>query len=71
MCPSEVAQRPLTEGWRDLMDLTRAAARRPAAEGQVEITQGGRVIDKSSAKGPVRIRLVRGAEDPSSRPPPS
>ncbi|MDQ2724012.1 MAG: DUF3253 domain-containing protein [Actinomycetota bacterium] len=69
ICPSEVARKVGDEGWRDLMDVTRAAARRLAAEGQVEITQGGRVVDKASAKGPVRIRLVRGAEDLSSRPP--
>lgn len=69
ICPSEVARRVGDEGWRDLMDLTRAAARRLAVWGMVEITQGGRVIDEASAKGPIRIRLVRDAEDPSSRPP--
>lgn len=69
ICPSEVARRVGDEGWRDLMDLTRAAARRLAVGGLVEITQGGRVTDEASAKGPIRIRLVRDAEDPSSPPP--
>ncbi|WP_425545796.1 DUF3253 domain-containing protein, partial [Aeromicrobium alkaliterrae] len=27
--------------------------------GEVEITQGGRVVDPSTAKGPIRIRLAR------------
>ena len=28
-------------------------------QGQVEITQAGRVVDPSTAKGPIRIRLTR------------
>jgi len=30
----------------------------PVDAGSVEITQGGRVVDPSSAKGPIRIRRV-------------
>jgi hypothetical protein len=36
----------------------RRAARRLVAEGRVEITQSGRVVDPSTAAGPIRIRLV-------------
>ena len=44
------------EAWRELMEPARRAARRLVAAGEVEITQGGRVVDPSTAKGPIRIR---------------
>ena len=59
ICPSEVARDLGGENWRDLMEPARAAARRLVAAGEVEITQGGRVVDPSTAKGPIRIRRVR------------
>jgi hypothetical protein len=40
------------------MEPSRRAARRLVAQGLVEITQKGRVVDPSTAKGPIRIRLV-------------
>lgn len=58
ICPSEVA-RATSEDWRDLMEPTRRAARRLVARGEVEITQGGSVVDPSLFKGPIRIRLPR------------
>ncbi len=58
ICPSEAARCVDPEGWRDLMEPARAAARRLVAAGEVEITQGGRVVDPSTAKGPIRIRRV-------------
>ncbi|WP_229053644.1 DUF2256 and DUF3253 domain-containing protein [Aeromicrobium sp. Leaf350] len=60
ICPSDAARAAGTEdGWRDLMEPTRRAARRLVDAGTVEITQGGHVVDPSTAKGPIRIRLVR------------
>ena len=44
------------DDWRDLMDDARAAAARLVAEGRVEITQGGEVVDLATARGPIRIR---------------
>jgi len=44
--------------WESLMEPARAAARRLVAGGQVEITQGGRVVDPSTARGPIRVRRV-------------
>jgi len=55
MCPSEVA-RAESDEWRDLMEPVRAAARRLEARGFLVFTQGGRVVDSSTAKGPVRLR---------------
>lgn len=56
VCPSEAARRVGGERWRELMEPARQAARRLVAAGAVEITQGGRVVDPSSARGPIRIR---------------
>ena len=56
ICPSEAARAVDPEGWRDLMEPARQAARRLVARDMVEITQGGRVVDPSTAKGPIRIR---------------
>jgi len=44
------------DSWRALMEPARMAARRLVARGEVEITQRGRVVDPSTAKGPIRIR---------------
>ncbi len=59
ICPSEAARAVGGDGWRELMEPARRAARRLVAEGEVEITQGGAVIDPSTAKGPIRIRRTR------------
>ena len=59
-CPSEVARRVgSADGWRDLMPEVRAAARRLAERGEVQVTQGGEVVDVAEARGPVRIRRTR------------
>jgi len=59
ICPSEAARAVGGEDWRPLMEPARSAARRLVACGQVEVTQGGAVVDPSTAKGPIRIRRVR------------
>ncbi len=62
VCPSEAARAVGGDDevdWRPLMEPARSAARRLVAEGRAEITQGGRVVDPSTAKGPLRVRLVR------------
>ncbi|KQP62312.1 DUF2256 and DUF3253 domain-containing protein [Nocardioides sp. Leaf285] len=62
ICPSDAARAvgpAEDEGWRELMEPARRAARRLVAAGEVEITQGGRVVDPSTAKGAIRIRRAR------------
>ena len=59
ICPSEAARAVGGEDWRPLMEPARAAARRLVASGDVEVVQGGHVVDPSTAKGPIRIRRVR------------
>ncbi|HEU0102030.1 MAG TPA: DUF2256 and DUF3253 domain-containing protein [Mycobacteriales bacterium] len=56
VCPSEAARAVDAVGWRELMEPARRAARRMVAAGTVDITQGGRVVDPSTARGPIRIR---------------
>jgi hypothetical protein len=61
ICPSEAARAVMggeeSAAWEPLMEPARAAARRLVAEGRIVITQGGRVVDGSTAKGPIRLRL--------------
>jgi hypothetical protein len=62
ICPSDVARAvhgDADEGWRVLMDPVRSAAAELAADGVVEITQGGRLVDIGTARGPVRIGRAR------------
>ncbi len=67
ICPSEAARfvaargGPLSDDrdtWEPLMEPARAAARRLVAQGKIAITQGGVVVDPSTAKGAIRLRLV-------------
>jgi hypothetical protein len=55
ICPSEAAHR-VADDWRPLLERTRRAARRLVARGELEITQGGRVVDASDARGAIRLR---------------
>jgi Protein of unknown function (DUF3253) len=59
ICPSDAARAVGGDDWRDLMEPVRRAARRLVADGTVEIVQQGRVVDPSTARGPIRIRRVR------------
>jgi hypothetical protein len=59
ICPSDAARAVRPDDWRPLMEPARAAARRLVAAGEVDITQGGHVVDPSTAKGPIRIRRHR------------
>jgi hypothetical protein len=58
ICPSEAARAVFPDDWRDRMEDARRAARRLVSEGRIEITQGGRVVDPSTAKGPIRLRAI-------------
>lgn len=66
ICPSDAARAvgggagaADPEAWRELMEPARRAARRMVAAGEVQITQGGKVVDPSTAKGAIRIRRAR------------
>ncbi|MFF7178054.1 DUF3253 domain-containing protein [Streptomyces sp. NPDC008121] len=62
ICPSDAARAAYEgddDGWRSLMEPARRAARHLVAAGEVEITQGGRPVEPTQARGPIRIRRVR------------
>jgi hypothetical protein len=58
ICPSEAARLVFPETWQDHMEAARQAARRLVAAGKIVITQRGQVVDPSTAKGPIRLRLI-------------
>ncbi len=61
ICPSEAAKAvggtQSRRDWEGLMEPARAAARRLAAQEKIVITQHKRIVDPSTAKGPIRLRL--------------
>ena len=61
ICPSEAARAAAgsdeREAWEPLMKPAREAAERLVAEGKIVVTQGGRVVDGRTVKGPIRLRL--------------
>jgi hypothetical protein len=59
ICPSEAARDVDPAGWRDLIEPARSAARRLVDRGVIDITQAGRPVDPSTARGPIRLRLRR------------
>jgi hypothetical protein len=60
ICPSDAARAVGTaDDWRSLMQPARDAAARLVSRGEVEVTQGGSVVDVATARGPLRIRRVR------------
>jgi len=56
ICPSEAARVVDPQRWRDLMEPARMAARRLTHRGETRITQKGRIVDPTTARGPIRIR---------------
>lgn len=59
ICPSDAARHVDPDGWRDLLERTRRAGRRLAADGRVVVTQRGRAVDPSDARGPIRYARPR------------
>ena len=59
MCPSEAARALAPDDWRRHMDAVRSAGRRLEQRGQLCVTQGGRVVDAATARGPIRYRMPR------------
>ncbi len=55
-CPSEVA-RALSEDWRPLLTHVRAAARRLAEAGQIDILRHGKPVEPAAMRGVIRLRL--------------
>jgi hypothetical protein len=56
ICPSEAARALAGTSFRPLMDTVRAAAAELVADGEIEVTQRGDVVDISQARGAIRLR---------------
>jgi ribosomal protein L27 len=44
-------------GWEELMDKARAAAGRLVDQGEIVITQRGKIVDPAQVKGPIRLKI--------------
>lgn len=66
--PTDVAQQ-LAENWRPLLNHIRAAARRLAEKGQIDILRHGKPVEPAALKGVIRLRLKDAPSD--SEPPES
>ncbi|RYZ99416.1 MAG: DUF2256 and DUF3253 domain-containing protein [Proteobacteria bacterium] len=58
ICPSEVLDGPDKQD-KEKMEEVRQAARRLVHAGAIDIVQGGKVVDPSSFRGPIRLRSRR------------
>lgn len=58
ICPSELLSE-VDKQDSAMMEKVRQSARLLVAEGKIQITQNNHVVDPSTAKGPIRLRLVR------------
>lgn len=56
ICPSEAARKAFPDEWRDHMETTREVAIQLVDLGELEICQGGKVIDFQNFSGPIRLR---------------
>ena len=56
ICPSEVLPPELKQD-KVMMEHVRRSARLLAAEDKIQITQSGKVVDPTTFKGPIRLKL--------------
>ncbi|WP_459695703.1 DUF3253 domain-containing protein [Acidisoma sp. C75] len=68
--PSDVAQ-ALAEDWRPLLGHIRAAARRLAEAGRIEILRHGKPVEPAALRGVIRLRLKAAAPADAATPEPT
>lgn len=56
ICPSDTPRALAGKDFRPLMGTARAAAAELVADGEIEVTQRGEVVDIEQARGPIRLR---------------
>ncbi|MFL5863685.1 MAG: DUF3253 domain-containing protein [Solirubrobacteraceae bacterium] len=56
ICPSDAARALGGKDFRPLMDAARSAAADLVADGKIDVTQRGKVVDIAQARGPIRLR---------------
>lgn len=72
ICPSDAARALAGQDFRPLMDATRAAAAELVADGEIEVTQHGEIVDIAQVRGPIRLGRREAAADSAAgdAPPP-
>jgi hypothetical protein len=65
ICPSDAARAvyPDAADWRAAMPAVRGVAAQLAAQGRLVVTQSGKIVDITTVKGPIRLRLPTGNEN--------
>ena len=58
ICPSEILPEDQKSN-KTTMEKVRISARHLVAEGKIQILQNGRAVDPSTAKGPIRLKLLK------------
>ena len=61
ICPSQAARALVDDDaeyqWRALLEPARRAARRLVHQGKISIMQGGKAVDPSRFRGPIRLKI--------------
>jgi hypothetical protein len=62
ICPSDAARAiyATAADWRAAMPAVRSVAAQLAAQGRLVVTQGSKIVDITTAKGPIRLGLPPG-----------
>ena len=62
ICPSDAARAvyPDAADWRAAMPVVREVAAQLVEQGRLVVTQGGKIVDITTTKGPIRLRLPPG-----------
>lgn len=65
ICPSDAARAvyPAAADWRAAMPAVRDVAARLAVQSLLVVTQGGKIVDITNTKGPIRLRFPTGNEN--------
>ncbi len=58
ICPSEVLLEEQKQN-KEIMEAVRSSARLLVSQGLIVFTQKGQVVDPSTAKGPIRLKLIK------------
>lgn len=61
-CPSEIARLAAPDDWRLWMPAVREAALALERRGRIDVTQRGKRVDPTTARGPIRLRLARAVQ---------
>lgn len=63
ICPSDAARAIDAAGFRRLMPSVRDTAQTMVQEGTIVVTQHGETVDLRTARGPVRLKLLKRRSD--------